>query len=196
MTSASSHYKIINFSIVMLAVFVLALTGEMAREAYTDYRAVRDMNQANTMADRLIDAAGIVAAERGLTNSALGSTVRITPANLKNIIDLREKGDASWKKALALARDLASRGAQDSEFIDAIRLTDLGARARDQGVVAGAAAAPNERTFMRSACTTAGLDSRSGFGGMRGDLPPAAPPLRMAVSISESGTVACQAASV
>ena len=80
-----SHYKIINFSIIVLAFFVLVLTGELAWESYTDYRAVRDMGQANAMADHLIDAAGIEAVERGLTASALGGHIPASPAALKSI---------------------------------------------------------------------------------------------------------------
>jgi diguanylate cyclase (GGDEF)-like protein/PAS domain S-box-containing protein len=161
-----SHCKIINFSIITLAIFVLALTVEMSWEAYTEYRAVRDMNQANAMADHLIAAAGIAAAERGVTNSALGSLTRITPANLKNISDLREKGDASWIRALALARDLSLRGAPDSEFVDAIQLADreyanlVSARTRIDSCLQGKTCAYTSAEWLKVSSRFIGVSSR------------------------------------
>ncbi len=121
MARSFSHCKIINFSLVVLAFFVLALIGELSWKSYADYRAAKDMGQANAMADHLIDAAGIAAVERGLTASAMGSPVPAIPATLKSIAGLREKGDAGWNNALSLARALTARGAPDSEFVEAIR---------------------------------------------------------------------------
>ncbi|GAO36185.1 hypothetical protein SCT_1587 [Sulfuricella sp. T08] len=121
MARSFSHSKIINFSLVALAFFVLVLTGEVVWDSYSNYRAVRDMGQANAMADHLFRAAGREAVERGLTASALGSPVPASPVILKSIAGLREKGDISWNQALVLARDLAIRGNPDSEFVDAIR---------------------------------------------------------------------------
>ncbi len=121
MVRAFSHYKIINFSIIVLAIFVLALAGELTWDSYTKYRAVRDMGQANAMADHLINVAGIAAVERGLTSSSMGGRVPVPNATLATISSLRKKGDADWNKALDLARDLAARGSTDSEFSDAIQ---------------------------------------------------------------------------
>jgi hypothetical protein len=142
-----SHYKIINFSLVVLAFFVLALTAEVTWISHFDYRTVRDMNLANTMADHLIRASGDQAIERGRTASALGSSVPASPITLKNIAQLREKGDADWNQALVLARDLAAQRAPDSEFTGTIEQAEqahatlVQARARADWCMQGKACA-------------------------------------------------------
>jgi len=161
-----SHCKIINFSIIVLAVFVLALTGEVAWESYDDYRAVRDMGQANAMADYLIDAAGIEAVERGLTASALGSLVPASPVALKTIVGLREKGDASWNRALAVARALAVRATPDSEFDDTIRQAErehatlIQARARADSCLRGEACDYTATEWLKAMSYFIGVSSR------------------------------------
>jgi len=166
MPQVNSHCKIINFSILTLAIFVLALTLEMAWLSYTDYRAVHEMSQANAMADHLIDAAGIAAAERGLTNSALGSLAPVSKERLINIAALREKGDASWGRALDLAKNLATRGAADSEFADAIRLTNMeyanlvGARIRADSCMKGESCAYTSAEWLKVISRFIGVSSR------------------------------------
>jgi len=166
MSRVFSHYKIINFSIIVLAVFVLALTGEMTWKSYADYCAMRDMSQANAMTDHLINAAGIAAAERGLTTSALASPVPPAPAGLKIIAELREKGDAGWSKAFAMARDLAVRGTPDSEFVDAIRQTELEyaklieARSRADLCLQGKSCAYTAQEWMKVVSRFIGISSR------------------------------------
>ena len=115
-----SNYRIINFSIIALAFFVLVLTGEAAWESFASYRVMRDMAQSNAMTDLLIEAAGIEAVERGLTSSTMGGRIKGSGSPLKTISELRENGDIRWNKALALARDMSLRVSPDSEFIDAL----------------------------------------------------------------------------
>lgn len=166
MTRSFSHCRIINFSLIVLAFFVLVLTGEVAWESYTDYHAVRDMGQANAMADHLIEAAGIEAVERGLTASALGGPVPASPAALKSIAGLREKGDAGWNRALVLARDLAARGTPDSEFVDAIRQADreyanlIQARIRADSCLKGEACAYPAAEWLKVISRFIGVSSR------------------------------------
>ncbi|HEU0187053.1 MAG TPA: EAL domain-containing protein [Gallionellaceae bacterium] len=103
-----------------MAVFILSLTIEVTWGSYVDYLAVRDITQANSMADALIEAAGIEAVERGLVSSALGDPVRASAETRQAIAELRSKGDARWKTALGAAHALAIRLPRNPEFKDAI----------------------------------------------------------------------------
>jgi len=119
-----SYYSIINFSIAVMAVFVLTLGVDATWDAYVDYRVVRDMAQANVMSDHLIDVASIEAMERGMTAGALGNISVKSHAVQKSIADLRQKGDENLNKALAVAHDLSAHMPPDSEFAEITREVD------------------------------------------------------------------------
>ncbi|MFH1493782.1 MAG: EAL domain-containing protein [Pseudomonadota bacterium] len=161
-----SHYQIINIAIIVLATFVLVLTGELAWNSYTKYRAVQDMGQANAMADHLIKAAGFQAIERGLTASSMGGHVPVSEASLKNIVELRVKGDTSWDKALGLARDLAVRGTPNSEFSSAIQQATreheilIQARARADSCLKGETCTYTAPEWLKTISHFIGVSSR------------------------------------
>lgn len=161
-----SPCKVINISILVLAFFVLALTGERVWESYADYRAVSAMGQANAMTDHLIDAAGIEAVERGMTASALGRPTPASAEDLKSIGGLREMGDARLNQALILARALTASAIPGSEFVDAIRQAErerttlIQARARADSCLKGEACAYTAAEWLKAVSHFIGITSR------------------------------------
>lgn len=116
--------RIIDSAIIILVLFIVAFTIEAAWEAYDEYQVANEMDQVNSMADGLLAAANIAAAERGITSSALGSGEPASQDTLTRIADLRRTGDAFWSAAINNAHKLGKNLPANSEFITAIQLAE------------------------------------------------------------------------
>ena len=73
MARYTDSHKIINASIIVLALFVFALAGTLSLQAYQNLTAARDIARLNSMADQIIRASSLEAIERGMTAAALGA---------------------------------------------------------------------------------------------------------------------------
>ncbi|HEX5637696.1 MAG TPA: hypothetical protein VFY78_11450, partial [Gammaproteobacteria bacterium] len=116
--------RIIDTAIITLVLFIVVLTTEAAWEAYNEYRVANEMDRVNRMADGLLAAANIAAAERGITSSALGSGEAAGPDTLARIASLRKSGDVKWSGAINTARELGRSLPENSEFIAAIQIAE------------------------------------------------------------------------
>ena len=117
--------RLINFTISLLTVFVLLLSGQEGWRVLREHRTAQDVGLANSMADALIEAAGIHAVERGMTSAALG-TVHQGPVQdfTARIQALRVEGDRKWQQSMDMAEKLLARLPGDSEFAEKLRESD------------------------------------------------------------------------
>ena len=116
MARYTDSHKIINASIIVLALFVFALAGTLSLQAYQNRTAAREIARLNRMADQIIRASSLEAIERGMTAAALGAGGRVNGAIQRNIAATRRDGDVAWHEALALAREHAARLPAESGF--------------------------------------------------------------------------------
>jgi len=86
------------------------ISGYYAWENWRDYRMVRTTIEANTMADRIIAAAGLQALERGVTASLLSAVGAAPEAGRQRLTNLRAKSDQLWQDAYAVAAKLEQQG--------------------------------------------------------------------------------------
>ena len=107
MTRIFDSKRIINTSIGILALFIFALASHLAWDGYRKQAAGHRIVRTNAMADRIIEAAGIEAVERGMTAAGLASKRRVDAGMRQKIRGLRDQGDARWREALATAREIA-----------------------------------------------------------------------------------------
>src|SRR3989338_561743 len=98
---------LLSFGAPALLVFIASY---YAWESHRTYDNLRMAIEANQMADNIILAAGMEAIERGVTVSLLSSGVPAPEAARARIAQLREKGNAGWKKALAFADRIEASG--------------------------------------------------------------------------------------
>lgn len=146
---------LINASIYVLTFFILVLSGGAAWHVWEDYRAAREVSQANAMADTLVEAAGIQAMERGLSAAALGAASHPDAGQGARIAALREQGDACWRQAMDMARTLRDDLPAKSELAE--KFTEVGlaqadlvrARARLDACLAGSPAPSTARPGSR-----------------------------------------------
>ncbi|MBI5327339.1 MAG: methyl-accepting chemotaxis protein [Deltaproteobacteria bacterium] len=96
--------------LVMLGagVFILFLNIVIIIILYSSTKEASRMTMANELSDYIIQAAGIEALERGLTNTMLSSSAPADSAGLQRLKNLREKGDESFKRAYSAAEALIS----------------------------------------------------------------------------------------
>ena len=116
MARYTDSHKIINASIIVLALFVFALAGTLSLQAYQNRTAAREIARLNRMADQIIRASSLEAIERGMTAAALGAGGRVNGAIQRNIAATRRDGDVAWNEALAIAREHAARLPAESGF--------------------------------------------------------------------------------
>jgi methyl-accepting chemotaxis protein len=86
------------------------ISGYYAWENWRDYRMVRTTIEANTMADRIIEAAGLQALERGVAASLLSGKGVAPEAGRQRLVALRGKSDQLWQDAFATAAQLEAKG--------------------------------------------------------------------------------------
>ena len=101
----------ISAAVGLLALGIIALAGNKAWHSYGELAAADRLVLINTLADRLIQTAGIVALERGYTSAAIGARGPARPALVGKIQTLRNQGDAAWATALDVAEQAAVRAA-------------------------------------------------------------------------------------
>ena len=148
---------LINASIYVLTFFILVLSGGAAWHVWEDYRAAREVSQANAMADTLVEAAGIQAMERGLSAAALGAASHPDAGQGARIAALREQGDARWRQAMDMARTLRDDLPAKSELAE--KFTEVGlaqadlvrARARLDACLAGQPCALDGAAWIQAA---------------------------------------------
>ena len=115
--------RLINGTIALLTIFVLAMSGQAVWQAWQEDGAAREVAIANAMADALIEASGIQAVERGLTSLALGALpLANDPGYIARIATLRQRGDHQWRLAMDMANSLEEKLPPGSEFTDKLRL--------------------------------------------------------------------------
>ncbi|MDQ1362926.1 MAG: hypothetical protein QG652_786 [Pseudomonadota bacterium] len=125
MFSNSNHsHRIIDLTIITLVLFILGLTADATWTSYNEYRAAGEMDQVNSMADHLLAASNLAAAERGITSSALGANSTIDPKTLAKMAETRKSGDMLWSGAMTTARQLAQRLPNNSEFVASIQIAE------------------------------------------------------------------------
>ncbi len=89
-------------AMALLALFALVATQSVVRDAVEARAAAQRVARSNPVADRLLEAAGQWAVERGLTNTALAAAAPISPAQRDAIIQRRQRGDRALAAALTL----------------------------------------------------------------------------------------------
>ena len=90
--------------LVILSLFVLGLLGLAAlnlNSAWTQMMAAQTMRANNDIGNLFLDSAGSLAAERGVTNAALGSGTVVDEQHRTQLVELRRKADAALAGALA-----------------------------------------------------------------------------------------------
>jgi methyl-accepting chemotaxis protein len=90
--------------LVILSLFVLGLLGLAAlnlNSAWTQMMAAQTMRANNDIGNLFLDSAGSLAAERGVTNAALGSGTVVDEQHRAQLVELRRKADAALAGALA-----------------------------------------------------------------------------------------------
>ncbi len=104
------HLLLLQFAVVAALVggFVAKELGDLAT---TGSRATW-IGQANRLADHALLANGTEGVERGTTAAAVASPAKVTPATRARIAALRQKGDADYTAAVAIARGLTTGGAR------------------------------------------------------------------------------------
>lgn len=116
----------LNFRFIILVsmgapVLLLWIASYYAWDSYRTYSNMRVAMVANQMADAIIGAAGQEAIERGMTVSLLSANAPAPEAARARIAQLREKGNASWKEATALAERVKAGGLVNPGFVAAHR---------------------------------------------------------------------------
>ncbi|MEW6163709.1 MAG: methyl-accepting chemotaxis protein [Pseudomonadota bacterium] len=105
----------LRFRVILLAslgapALLVWISGYYAWENWRDYRMVRTTIEANAMADRIIEAAGLQALERGVASSLLSASGIAPEAGRQRLTALRAKSDQLWDEAFATARRLETLG--------------------------------------------------------------------------------------
>jgi len=138
--------------LVILSLFVVGLLGLAAlnlNSAWTQMTAAQAMRSNNDIGDLFLDSAGSLAAERGVTNAALGAASAIDEQHRSQIVELRRKADGALDSALQAIEaqaDFNGRSAllakvrADHDALAALRRDvdaqlALGGLERDAGVV-------------------------------------------------------------
>jgi len=85
---------------------LLWIAGYYSWDSWRTYKIQTVTMQANTMADRIITAAGLQAIERGVAASLLSASGAAGEAPRARIADLRSKSDAMWREANDLGGQL------------------------------------------------------------------------------------------
>lgn len=89
---------------------LLWIAGYYTWESWRTYQIQTVTIQANTLADRIITAAGVQALERGLSASLLAASGPANEADRARLAELRQKGDTLWREALDLNVQLEASG--------------------------------------------------------------------------------------
>ena len=100
--------RVINAAVGLLALGVIVLAGDKAWDSYQDLVSARRLALINTMADRLIQTAAVVALERGYTSALLGARAPAGSAMADKIKELRNQSDASWTTALKATEEVSA----------------------------------------------------------------------------------------
>jgi methyl-accepting chemotaxis protein len=87
----------------------VALSVWLTSSAVADYRTAAWLDQANSVGDAVVKAAGLEGMERGQTATAIGRPDRVTPAIRQRMATLRETGDQAFQAARKLAVAIATR---------------------------------------------------------------------------------------
>ncbi len=137
--------------LVILSLFVIGLLSLAAlnlNAAWTQMTAAQSMRSNNDIGDLFLDSAGSLAAERGVTNAALGAASAVDEQHRSQIAELRQKADgalASALEAIEAQADFTGRSAllakvrADHDALVALRRDvdaqlALGGLERDAGV--------------------------------------------------------------
>lgn len=83
----------------ILVAVLTALSINDVRNTYIENREISRVDIANELSDMILEVTGLEAKERGVTAVALNSDKPADSETIKKILDIRAKGDASFKKA-------------------------------------------------------------------------------------------------
>ncbi len=98
---------LINGSLAIVAFFAIIWLSYLSWGAYQDNIRMNQLERANNMADKIIEASVFNALERGLTATALSTPDAANAAMIAKINDARAKGDAAWNEAVTIGNDIA-----------------------------------------------------------------------------------------
>jgi len=117
----------LRFRFILLAglsapVLLVWISGYYAWENWRDYRMVRTTIEANTMADQIIEAAGLQALERGVTSSLLSAPGVAPESGRQRLAALRAMSDKLWQESFATAGMLEKKGVVVEKAIIARKL--------------------------------------------------------------------------
>jgi methyl-accepting chemotaxis protein len=98
---------LINGSLAIVAFFAIIWLSYLSWGAYQDNIRMNQLERANNMADKIIEASVFNALERGLTATALSTPDTANAAMIAKINDARAKGDAAWNEAVTIGNDIA-----------------------------------------------------------------------------------------
>ena len=102
------HKKVIEGTIVLLALLVLALSVSFSWQSYRDYRMDALAAKNSELADLFADAMQHYTLERGLTAAVLGARDKATDSFRTRIGETRRQADSDWQQAMTLAATLAN----------------------------------------------------------------------------------------
>jgi hypothetical protein len=99
-------------AVSLLALFGIAISGYVLRNASLERAAAADAAAVNETADMLLESAGQWARERGATNLALNAADPVTDAQKATIANFRKLADEQFEQALArmAVRHFANEG--------------------------------------------------------------------------------------
>lgn len=103
--------------LVILSLFILGLLGLAALNlgtAWSQMTAAKAMRMNNDIGNLFLDSAGNLAAERGVTNAALGSPDIASDEVRRRIADLRSKADSALEAGLAAVEAESSFNGRDA----------------------------------------------------------------------------------
>ncbi len=106
-------------SILLLALTVLSINNVL--NARKTGREIARLDTANMLADKILEASGYEAKERGVTSEAITSSAAADDSIIRMIQELRSKGDDTINKAYELAKKLAEMDGANPTLDMAVR---------------------------------------------------------------------------
>lgn len=107
----------------LLAFILTALSVNNVINSYRTRQEIKRIDIANELTDDILEASRFEAKERGVTSMLLSSE-SADISNLQMIKDLRAKGDAAFKKATELAKELIEADGTNEAFKSALRTSN------------------------------------------------------------------------
>ncbi len=160
--SVCSIRNLLVAAVSLLALFGIAISGYVLRNASLERAAALDATSVNETADMLLESAGQWARERGATNLALNAADPATDAQKASIANYRQLGDRPFEQALLHMgeRHFANK---DQMIAGAKRARDqlVVLRARADGEIAKPAGARDKTVVSQWAPTITGLITAS-----------------------------------